>query len=109
MDNVFGSKTDCRDQLLKMDALEDSEIYENVYEICRRLRKSLEILRKPVKIYRKSMKIPVSDEQIFNNKILEFQRRAVVLALAARSPSENRRNAAIRCVVKAEFAHTKNR
>ena len=63
----------------------------------RKFKESMEILRKPMKIYRKSMKIPVFDEQIFNNKILEFQRRAVVLALAARSPSENRRNAAIRC------------
>ena len=42
-------------------------------------------------------KLRVSDDQISNDKILEFQKREVVLALAARSPSENRRNAAIRC------------
>jgi len=39
MNNVFGSKTNCRDQLLKMESLEDSEIYENVYEICKKIKR----------------------------------------------------------------------
>ena len=42
-------------------------------------------------------KLRVFDDQISNDKILEFQKREVVLALAARSPSGNRRNAAIHC------------
>ena len=36
MNNVFGSKTDFRDQLLRMESLEDPEIYEEIDEIYRK-------------------------------------------------------------------------